>query len=663
MKCPQCGSLIQRSWTVCLTCGCDVAMLSSLETLRESLRLMRGQTEAMSRRLRELEDAADALQPMMIERLTPPPPQEPEQKPKPEPVEADSLHDTQRLGEPIAAMAETTVSDETPPLATPIPPPHKWTIDDSMLDTSVELRLGQKWLLITGIVSTILAIGYFLKYSFDRNWIGPAGRVGLAYLAGGLLLGTGEFFRRRKFDVFGLYLIGGGLGVMYFASYAAFQIYHLVGQPIAFGLMVVVTVLAGALSVFYDTKWLAVLGIIGGYLTPVVLSTHVDNQIALMTYMVILSGGILGIAAFKRWYTLNYLGLLFTWLLFAAWYDRYYSVSRFWVTTWYLNTFFLIYTLVPFVFYFVRRGQQAVTGFGLTIPNTLIAFGYSYAMIRGAYSNEAVSELTLIYAAIFFALAWYLRRTNRANVDAFALLLAKGVLFLAVTVPLLFSSHWITIFWAIQGVVVLWAGIRIADYRVGACGVVLVAIAVMRLVLHDYPSEFGFALANVSFGGAFWTTAYARWVTIGSVLACLFLAGRIVRRVDGPSFFLPAGLASGFFAFFGVLLFAALNIEVSGYMVEVLPGARFAAISVLWGVFAAALMVLGFARRAVVLRHCSITLFAATVVKVLVNDMANVSTPYRILSFLVIGLLLVAMSFLYHRYASRILGPAEAPTT
>jgi len=626
---------------------------------------MRVQTETMSRRLRELEDAADTLRPIMIELTAPPPEPAPESEPDqaPEPVDADSWHETQGLDEPIATKVDSAASDQAPPLATAIPLPRRRTIADPMLGTSVELRLGQKWLLITGIVSTILAVGYFLKYSFDRNWIGPVGRVGLAYLAGGLLLGTGEFFRRRKFDVFGLYLIGGGLGVMYFASYAAFQIYHLVGQPIAFGLMVVVTVLAGALSVFYDTKWLAVLGIIGGYLTPVVLSTNVDNQIALMTYMVILSGGILGIAAFKRWYTLNYLGLLFTWLLFAAWYYKYYSVSRFWVTTCYLNTFFLIYTLVPFVFYFVRRGQQAVTGFGLTIPNTLLAFGYSYAMIRGAYSKEAVSELTLIYAAIFFALAWYLRRTNRANVDAFALLLAKGVLFLAVTVPLLFSSHWITIFWAVQGAVVLWAAIRIADHRVGACGVALMVIAVMRLVFYDYPSEFGFALENVSFRGAFWTTAYARWVTTGSVLACLLFAGRIVRRVDPPSVFWPAESASGFFAFFGLLLFAALNIEVSGYMVEMLPGARFAAISVLWGVFAAALMVLGFARRAGVFRHCSIALFATTILKVLLNDMANVSTPYRILSFLVIGLLLVAMSFLYHRYASRILAPPEAPST
>ena len=66
-------------------------------------------------------------------------------------------------------------------------------------------------------------------------------------------------------------------------------------------------------------------------------------------------------------------------------------------------------------------------------------------------------------------------------------------------------------------------------------------------------------------------------------------------------------------------------------------------------------MILGFARNVAMLRRAAIGLFAATVLKVFIRDMANVETPYRILSFLVVGLLLVAASYLYHRFSSRIL--------
>ncbi len=78
----------------------------------------------------------------------------------------------------------------------------------------------------------------------------------------------------------------------------------------------------------------------------------------------------------------------------------------------------------------------------------------------------------------------------------------------------------------------------------------------------------------------------------------------------------------------------------------------------LWALFATTLMILGFARNKALLRRCSIVLFAATIIKVFVRDMANVDTPYRILSFLVLGLMLVTASYLYHRFKGRIL-PAD----
>ena len=113
---------------------------------------------------------------------------------------------------------------------------------------------------------------------------------------------------------------------------------------------------------------------------------------------------------------------------------------------------------------------------------------------------------------------------------------------------------------------------------------------------------------------------------------------------------------------FGILLFVAMNIEVAACFHDYIPRAGFASISVLWALFATALMILGFARNKALLRRCSIVLFAATIIKVFVRDMANVDTPFRILSFLVLGLMLVGASYLYHRFKDRIL-PADGEIT
>jgi uncharacterized membrane protein len=84
---------------------------------------------------------------------------------------------------------------------------------------------------------------------------------------------------------------------------------------------------------------------------------------------------------------------------------------------------------------------------------------------------------------------------------------------------------------------------------------------------------------------------------------------------------------------------------------------------VLWGVFSAVLMVLGFVKRSVTYRRTAIILFAITILKIFLYDMRNVSTPFRIISFIVIGLLLIGASFLYYKYKNVLLPPEEKPET
>ncbi len=654
MKCPRCKEWTTLLQKACPKCGLDLTVLQSLEELRSAVRRAQDHSDVVVDRLRELERKFKSLEPQIIDQLTSAAPSTLYELPQPEPEEPIRVPSS---GESRASETAGDRCAKPPPWA--MPAALRATERERAAAGAAEVRLGQKWLLIAGLVITVLAVGYFLKYSFDRNWIGPTGRVSLAYLAGIVMLGGGEFCRRKRLDPFGLYVLGGGIAVLYFASYAAFQIYHLIGQAPAFGLMALVTAFAGLLALFYNTKWLAVLGIIGGFLTPVVLSTGTDNQVALMTYMAILNAGILGIAAFKQWRLLSYLGLTFTWLLFSAWYFTDYTDSKFWTTTVFLNLFFLTYAIAPFAYYFSKRQKQPVIGFSITIPNVFLAFGFSFAMIRDLFTLQWVSVVSVAYSAVFLTMATYLHRRNRESIDAFILLLAKGLLFLVITVPILFSAHWITVFWAIQGVFLLWAALRLGNSRLRAGATMLLLIAVVKLFIHDYPAVFDLQLTDFYYGSGFKVALLERWVTIAVALGVTFRAAQMFKAAGLDRASGPGNLAAFFLGLFGVLLFVVLNIEVAACCYDYAPRARFASISMLWALFATALMVLGFVRNKAVLRRCSIVLFAATIIKVFVRDMANVDTPYRILSFLVLGLMLVGASYLYHRFKGRILAADE----
>jgi uncharacterized membrane protein len=107
-------------------------------------------------------------------------------------------------------------------------------------------------------------------------------------------------------------------------------------------------------------------------------------------------------------------------------------------------------------------------------------------------------------------------------------------------------------------------------------------------------------------------------------------------------------------ALLGILIFIVATVETSAFFHEYLLPARFAAISVLWTFFSVALMLLGFGKNIPLLRKASFGLFLVVVLKVFLFDMANFSTPYRIVSFIILGLVLVATSYLYYRQKDRI---------
>ncbi|HPJ57122.1 MAG TPA: DUF2339 domain-containing protein, partial [Kiritimatiellia bacterium] len=182
---------------------------------------------------------------------------------------------------------------------------------------SWEFALATTWLIRLAVVVFVIGIGFFLKYSMDHGLLGPHARVVLSIFTGIAMLVAGTRLLGRAYHLLGQGLLGGGFAVLYFSGFAAFSFYRLIGPLPAFAFMALVTLCAGLFAIRFNSLLVAVLGILGGYATPVLLSTGEPNFAGLFGYLLLLGLGVLGISRKRHWPLLNHLAMLLTYGLAA----------------------------------------------------------------------------------------------------------------------------------------------------------------------------------------------------------------------------------------------------------------------------------------------------------------------------------------------------------
>src|ERR1700735_2576027 len=164
----------------------------------------------------------------------------------------------------------------------------------------LETRMGLTWINRIGVLTLIIGVAFFFKYAIDNQWIGETGRVILGVLAGLATLAAGHGLWRRNQKVFAQGVCGLGVSILYLSFYASFAFYHLLPQSAAFVLMVMVTAMAGALALRYDSMAIAALGMLGGYATPLLLSTGEDAPWTFFSYLFVIDVGAIAIARPKH---------------------------------------------------------------------------------------------------------------------------------------------------------------------------------------------------------------------------------------------------------------------------------------------------------------------------------------------------------------------------
>lgn len=327
-----------------------------------------------------------------------------------------------------------------------------------------------------GVLLLFFGLAYLMKYTTDRGMLPTELRLVGAAVASGILLWFGWRLRLKQ-AVYALILQGGAVGALYITVFGAFRLYQFLPYTLAFGLMLVICAASVGLAVLQRALSLAMLASIGGYLSPLLLSTGSGNYIALFSYYLLLSLGILAISVWQPWRPLNLLGLIFTFSVAGLWGVNNYQPEDYLGCQLFLIANIVIFGVLCLALTLRAQlpGEKIIDGVLLFGP-PLIGFGMQYLITQEWEFGPAFSALG--FGLAYLLLAWQALKRYPSMGRMLALSwLALGGVFTTLAIPLALSAQWTSMAWALEGVGILWLGRAQQQIRMSLSGSGLLVLA------------------------------------------------------------------------------------------------------------------------------------------------------------------------------------------
>lgn len=553
-------------------------------------------------------------------------------------------------------------------------------VRSSGTDSSLEENIGGKLFARIGMVALVLGISFFLKYAFDNNWVGPAGRVMIGVVAGVILMILGWKFI-RKYPVYGQLLSGGGLAVLYLSVFAAFNFYSLIDQLPAFLIMMLITTGGIIISIIYDAPSLIIASVIGGFSTPFLLSNGTNNEFGLFSYVLILDLAVLTVSFFRKWHWLNLVGFLGTFFVFSSWAGTYYASDELGMTMFFLTLFFLVYSISPLAYNLVKREKSSQAEQMLTVLSGSAYFLSSYGMLNQDY-HSLMGFFTAILAAYYFFWAQLVRVATPEDENLWNFMIVLVIGFLSLAVPIQFEGKIITSVWIMEAVVLAFLGVKGRSVVAKSFSAIVFSLIFIRVIFIDTHASNDI----VFFNGLMLTCLLA---VIAAYLIAWLL--RNSEEAEQGNFFVTKQIVTLFLIAANFLTIYAVSREINYYYeqeinavrsketlslkqprlssgpaygsfyqddssgaVNKLENKNSVTLSLFWLVYGIIMLIYGFSFRSKGWRMGGLALFSLAILKLFFYDLWSLGTLYRIISSMSLGVVLLTISFTYQKYRDKI---------
>lgn len=531
---------------------------------------------------------------------------------------------TRRATAPPAQRTEWSAPIAPPVLAAPaadvplssLPPP-------SPARTDAEAFLGGRVLLAIGAITLLLGVAFFIDYAFSNGWVGPSGRVAIGLLAGIGLVALGDRLQIKGQQHYAGVLTGLGGGVLYLSLWGAGNAFHLIPISVSFVAMSLVTAGLTVLALYRNSEVTATFAMLGGFITPLLNVTQNPAPLTLLTYIALLDGALVFLPINRHWPRIQSVAFLFT---------QFYLTAAASVPTFSLTTILLFATLflTLFVWQPIRKAfaSIALSAYeSVLLVSTTSAYYICLHLELYEAHRHLLTAAVVLLAAAFVMLAQRTRSNDRNLLAAIALALITG------GVAITFSGAVVVAIWAIEGALLCWIGLQFDLWAVRLFG--YLAFACALLAVGTFPPSGGHPFLNDRF-------------TVFAIIALSFFAAHLgfVRKR-------PATLGAverGIFTAFQPLGHLALLYALSNDLYAAVGHSQLA-ITLLWTFYAIALFTYGLRRGLALARWEGLALLLGAIVKAFAVDMEAVNPGIRIVSFLALGIVLLAIAYAYQRLA------------
>ncbi len=303
---------------------------------------------------------------------------------------------------PEAAASEPTTPYVPPPL--PPPPPSRPRFTFPAVTFDWENLVGIKLFSWIAGIALVLAAVFFLKYSVEHGWLNPTIRATLGILTGAALLVVCELRVARGYAFTANAMHGAGIAILYATLFAIHALWHLAPAGVVFLLMLVVTAVAVGLSIRRDSIFIALLGLLGGFATPALLSSGENRPVGLFSYLLLLNAGLAWVAYRKRWPVLTIASVAFTVFYQWGWVSKYLTPAQLPLAA---AIFFVFAAMAAAALWIGRRdgdasGQKIFDRVSLAASALPLAFGIFAAAVPayGARYHTLFGFLLLVAAGL-----------------------------------------------------------------------------------------------------------------------------------------------------------------------------------------------------------------------------------------------------------------------
>lgn len=272
--------------------------------------------------------------------------------------------------------------------------------------------------IITGIVS-------FFFYAIANNWIGKGTQVGIGVIVGFLMFATAIYLKNKKEDWSNI-VLGGSYFVEYLSIVVGVHTYKIIPEILGVLIASVFLVSSLILAIKYSSRVIAYFSLLGGYLIPFVSGMYVSD-VFLMSFYLVLSLGLILLSFNKFWPDLRFTSFLVISLTLISYSAKFYTSQTVLIPFLFLVSIFLIYNLSSLIGSI--RHSEDISQLDTMILTVLPVLILPLLNILLKWSTEGFGVLLMIFSFLYLFEIMYLKFSKvKVHQSALYTLFAGGII-------------------------------------------------------------------------------------------------------------------------------------------------------------------------------------------------------------------------------------------